>query len=145
MTKLSTRPRTIPSWSVEYILWIFMRVSGVAMITIAIIGAIGAFWMGARNQLDLQMLWRWMFMPNTYHISSGDIPDLEPWANAWWQTMQLLVVFFGVTHAFNGVRQVIEDYVGRSWLRLLIRSALFVLWLVMVIIGWQLIQGNILV
>jgi succinate dehydrogenase hydrophobic anchor subunit len=137
MTRLSTRTRTVPqaSWSMEYILWIFMRVSGLAMITLAIIGAAGAFWMGARNQLDLQMLWRWMFMPNTYHVSSGDIPDLEPWASAWWQTMQLLVVFFGVSHAFNGVRQVIEDYIGHRITVVLLRGVIFVAWLAMLLVA----------
>jgi succinate dehydrogenase hydrophobic anchor subunit len=112
-----------------------MRVSGMAIIAIALIGAIGAFWMGARHQLDLQMLWRWMFMPNTYHISSGDIPDLEPWANAWWQTMQLLVVFFGVTHAFNGVRQVIEDYIGHRVTVILLRGLLFFSWLASLLVA----------
>lgn len=136
MSRLSTRKRSVqPSWSFEYIMWIFTRISGLALFTLAMVGAIGAFWMGARNQLDLESMWRWMFMPNTFHVSSSNIPDLEPWGSAWWQTMQLLVVFFGVTHGFNGLRVVIEDYIGHTCWMVIFRSLIFVSWLALLLVA----------
>ncbi|MFZ6027256.1 MAG: hypothetical protein ACOYYS_06030 [Chloroflexota bacterium] len=136
MSRLNTRKRNIePSWSFEYVMWIFTRISGLALFVLAIIGAIGAFWMGARHQLDLEALWRWMFMPNTFHVSSADIPDLEPWGSAWWQTVQLLVVFFGVTHGFNGLRVVIEDYIGHTLWMVVLRSLIFVAWLALLLVA----------
>jgi len=116
-------------------MWIFTRISGLALATLAVIGAIGAFIMGARGQVDLQALWRWMFIPNSYHISSTDITDVEPWASAWWQTMQLLVIFFGATHAFNGLRVILEDYIGHTMLVLVLRAVIMVMWLVMLLVA----------
>ena len=49
------------------------------------------------------------------------------WANAFWQIMQMLVVFFGVTHGINGVRMVIEDYIGSTMvLRPFLRGVIFI-------------------
>jgi succinate dehydrogenase hydrophobic anchor subunit len=59
--------------------------------------------------------------------------------------MQYLMLFFAVTHGLNGVRQVIEDYVGGTWLRVLLRGSLFLLWMFFLLVGWQLIQGNIII
>ena len=47
----------------------------------------------------------------------------------------MLVVFFGVTHGVNGLRVVIEDYMGRSWWRVFLRGLLFLFWLFMLIVA----------
>lgn len=137
MHRSSTRSRTIhqSSWSFEYLMWIFTRVSGLTLVILAIIGAIGAFTLGAHGSVDLQTLWRWMFFPNTYHVSSSDISDIEAWASAWWQAMQLLIIFFGATHAFNGLRVVIEDFIGHTFVVVLLRSLISILWLAIMLIA----------
>jgi succinate dehydrogenase hydrophobic anchor subunit len=141
MIRTSTRSRTVqPAWSFEYIMWIFTRISGLAMYTLAIVGVIGAFAMGARSQIDLQTLTRWIFFPNRYHVESY-LGDATAWITNWWQVMQTLILFFGVSHGFNGLRVVIEDYIGHTLLRPLLRGLIFLLWLFMlfvaIIIVWQ--------
>ena len=123
-----------PGFSLEYSMWIFTRISGLAMILLAIIGISGAFIMGARMQMDMATLMRWTFFPNPNHVINSNIPDVSlGWATAFWQVMQLLLVFFGISHGFNGLRVVIEDYTGQSMWRPLLRGLIFLLWLFLLI------------
>lgn len=132
-----SRKRTVqPAWSFEYIMWIFTRLSGLAMLLLALMGALGALVMHARQYVDLPTLWRWTFFPNTFHVVNSNIPDVvEGWSTAWWQTMQILLIALGVTHGFNGLRVVIEDYIDNTLLRPLLRGVIFLLWLAMLVVA----------
>ena len=133
---MSTRPVPRIGFSFEYLMWIFTRLSALILILLAVIGLVGAFWMGARTQMDVGTLMRWTFFPNSYHVVNSEIPDIElGWANAYWQVMQMLIVFFGVTHGVNGLRVVIEDYMGSTWLRIFLRGLLFLFWIFMLIVA----------
>ncbi|NOZ29654.1 MAG: hypothetical protein GXP39_16580 [Chloroflexi bacterium] len=126
------RSRNIPprGWTFEYLMWIFTRLSGLTMLLLAALGMTAAFIMGARTQMDLPTLMRWTFFPNPNHVMESDIPDItQGWSNAFWQIMQMLLVFFAVTHGFNGLRVVIEDYIDHSLLRPMLRGVIFLLWL----------------
>lgn len=138
------RDRTIqPGFSLEYSMWIFTRLSGLGMILLGLIGTAGAFIMGARTQMDLATLMRWTFFPNPNHVINSDIPDVAlGWATAFWQVMQMLIVILGVTHGFNGLRVVIEDYAGQSMWRPFIRGLIFLLWLFMLIIAVYVILAS---
>ena len=125
------RSRTVqPGMSFEYIMWIFMRISGMAVILLAAAGMAGALIMGARTQMDLPTLMRWTFFPNPNHVVNSNIPDVAVgWATAYWQIMQMLVIFLIGTHAYNGLRIVLEDFIGQSFLQPLLRGLVFLLWL----------------
>ena len=145
---MSVRAAPKVGLSLEYLLWIFLRLSGLMMILFGFIGVAGAFAMQARiyfstgGVVDIGTLARWTFFPIPTHVSAYGVEPLQ-WGHAWWQVMQYLMLFFAVTHGMDGVRQVIEDYVGNNLGRLLIRTLLFVAWLVFLIVGVMLIQGNV--
>jgi succinate dehydrogenase / fumarate reductase, membrane anchor subunit len=133
---MQTRSVPQPGWSFEYIMWIFTRISGLAMVGLAFLGLIGALLMGARTQLDLPTLLRWTFFPNPNHVVNSNIPDVTlGWANAYWQIMQMLIVFFGISHGCNGFRVVVEDYTGNTIVRPMMRGAVFVVWLFLLIVA----------
>jgi succinate dehydrogenase hydrophobic anchor subunit len=136
--------RTIqPGFSLEYILWIFTRLSGLSMVLLALIGATGALLMGARTQTDLATLMRWTFFPNPNHVVNSNIPDVTlGWATAFWQIMQMLIVSLGITHGFNGLRVVIEDYTGQSIWRPILRGLIFLMWLFLLIIAIYVILAS---
>jgi len=116
--------------SFEYIMWIFTRISGLAMIALAAIGMSGALLMGARTQMDLPTLLRWTFFPNPNHVVNSGIPDVAVgWATAYWQIMQMLIIFLATSHAFNGLRVVLEDFIGHSYLQPMLRGLIFLLWM----------------
>ncbi len=132
------RTRTAPQrgFNLDYVMWLFTRLSGLALFVLAFFGVVGALLLGAREQLDLPALMRWTFFPNPNHVVNSDIPDVTlGWANAFWQIMMILVLVFGVTHGFNGLRMVIEDYLGQSVSQVLLRGVIFLLWLFFMIMG----------
>lgn len=138
------RSRSVqPAFSFEYIMWIFMRISGLALILLAITGVTGAFIMGARMQVDLPTLMRWTFFPNPNHVINSEIPDVAiGWATAYWQIIQMLIIFFAVTHGFNGLRNVIEDYTDKTILQPFVRGLVFLLWLFALIIAIYVILAS---
>ena len=124
-----------PGWNLEYMMWIFTRISGLAFFLLAIIGMLGALYMGARLHMNVGTLMRWTFFPNPNHVLDSNIPNLDPWANALWQIFQISILFFGGTHGLNGLRVVLEDYVHRPGLQLLLRFSIFLLWIFMLMLS----------
>jgi succinate dehydrogenase / fumarate reductase, membrane anchor subunit len=140
---MSSRTAPRVGFSFEYLMWIITRISGLAMFLLSLLGIIGAFVLGARTQVNLSALARWTFFPNPNHVVNTSIPDVaQGWANAWWQVMEILILFFGVTHGLNGLRVVIEDYLGASWSRTLLRGFIFLLWLFFLVVGFYVIQAS---
>jgi len=137
------RPRTVPQrgFNFDYLMWLFTRISALAMYLFALIGLIAALVMGARQQMDLGALLRWVFMPNSNHVLSTDVLNLDAWQNGFWQVMGILFVFFAGTHGLNGLRVVLEDYLNPTWTRLLLRGLIFLVWLFMIVIAIYVILG----
>jgi succinate dehydrogenase hydrophobic anchor subunit len=139
------RPRYVPNrgLNLDYLMWLFTRISGLVIILLALIGLGSAMYMGARLQMDLPTVLRWTFLPNPSHVVNSNIPDVTiGWATAFWQIMQYLIIGFAFTHAANGMRMIIEDYTGTGALRLYIRAVIALAWLGMVIIGIYVVIGS---
>jgi succinate dehydrogenase hydrophobic anchor subunit len=56
--------------------------------------------------------------------------------------MQILIVSFGVTHGFNGLRVVIEDFTGQSFTRPLLRGFVFLVWMFVLIVAVYVILAS---
>lgn len=138
------RSRTMPKprWNLEFLMWIFTRISGITLILLAIIGLSAGLIMGARTQMDLGTLMRWTFFPNPSHVLDSKIPDLDLWTNGFWQIMQILVVVFAATHGFNGLRVVIEDYSKPGIWQAALRFLIFLLWVFSGLVGIYVILGS---
>ena len=129
-------------WSLDYFMWIFTRISGIALVGLAIVGLAGALALGARTQLDFISLMRWTFVPNPNHVINSGIPDVAlGWANGFWQIMQILIVFLGATHGFNGLRAVIDDFMCKSIWCPLVRGLLILAWTFVLIVALYVILG----
>jgi succinate dehydrogenase hydrophobic anchor subunit len=93
--------------------------------------------------MSLPTLMRWTFFPNPNHVIDSNIPDITlGWATAYWQIMQMLVIFFAATHGYNGLRMVIEDFTGRSLLVPITRGLIFLLWLFSLILAVYVILAS---
>lgn len=105
---------TRPSGSFEYGMWLFTRISGLALMLFGAISLGMGFILGGRDYLTLPAMMRWMFFPNPNHVINSDIPDVSlGWSNAFWQIYSILMVFLASVHGFNGLRMVVEDYTDR--------------------------------
>ena len=126
-----TRPRIVPQrgFNLDYIMWLFTRISGLAIILLSLISIIAALAMGARTQMDLPTFLRWAFFPNPNHVVNSNIPDITVgWSNAIWQIYAFLMILLASVHGFNGVRMVIEDYLRSPLAVLILRWSLLVIW-----------------
>ncbi len=131
-----------PSWNLDYMMWIFTRLSGLSIILLVVIGISAGLLMGARSQMDLGTLMRWTFFPNPNHVLDSEIPDIYLWSNGFWQIMQILVVFFAATHGFNGLRVVLEDYSLSGLWQVFLRFLILLLWIFSALVGIYVILGS---
>ena len=131
-----------PSWNLEYLMWVFTRLSGLVLILLVVTGISTGLLMGARTQMDMGTLIRWAFFPNSNHVLDSEIPDLYLWANGFWQIMQILVVIFAATHGFNGLRVVLEDYSSPGFWQTFLRFLVFLLWIFSSLVGIYVILGS---
>lgn len=139
------RSRTVPqpAISFEYIMWMFTRISGLALLFLGLLGLAMALIMGGRTLLDMPTLARWTYFPNPNHVVNSEIPDItQGWANAYWQIMQMVLAFFGISHGFNGLRVVIEDYIGNTIWQPMLRGLLFLMWLFFMIMALYVILAS---
>ena len=114
----------------EYGMWLFTRLSGLAILLFSAINISLAFIMGGRTLLDLPTMFRWMFFPNPNHVVNSDIPDVAAgWSNAFWQIFSTIIIFIASAHGLNGLRMVIEDYIDRITFVYALRLLMFVLWI----------------
>ena len=119
--------------NLDYIMWLFTRVSGVAIVILSLIGLGSAMYMGARLQMDLPTALRWTFFPINNHVVNSNVPDVtKGWAGMFWNVMCFLIIFFAFTHAANGLRMIIEDYLSAKRWQTVIRIVLAIIWFVMV-------------
>ncbi len=139
---MRSRAMPKPSWNLDYMMWVFTRLSGLSLILLVVIGISAGLLMGARSQMDLGTLMRWTFFPNSSHVLDSEIPDLYLWANGFWQIMQILVVFFAATHGFNGLRVVIEDYSLSGFWQIFLRFLILLLWIFSILVGIYVILGS---
>ena len=134
---MRTKPRTAPQrcFHFDYLMWLFTRLSALAMYLLSITGIIAALLMSARQNMTVADLMRWSFMPNPNHVANTNIPDIEAWKGLFWQVMGILMLFFAGAHGLHGLLNILEDYISRTWLRNLLRGLVLLLWVVMSAIG----------
>jgi succinate dehydrogenase / fumarate reductase membrane anchor subunit len=114
----------------EYLMWLFTRFSGLALLIFAAISMGAAFMLGGRTLLDLPTMVRWMFFPNPNHVINSDIPDISlGWSNTFWQVFAVVMMFLAAGHGINGLRMVFEDYIKRPILVWIWRALMVLLWL----------------
>jgi succinate dehydrogenase hydrophobic anchor subunit len=134
---MKTKPRTAPQkgFNFDYIMWLFTRLSALAMYLIAFVGIVAALLMSARQNMSVADLMRWAFMPNPNHVASTNIPDLEAWKGLFWNLMAIFMLLFAGAHGVHGLLNVLEDYISRTWVRILVRVLGVLFWLSMTLIG----------
>lgn len=118
---LSIKQRGLMSF--ETVMWVFTRLSALAMYAFVIFGLIGALVMGARNHMNFADVMRWGFMPNVTHVENTDIPDTAPWAAPLWKLAASGLLIIAVGHGVHGLVVIADDYIvtqrGRGNVRII--------------------------
>ena len=132
---MAAKPKTLSlrqrGLNFEMLMWAFTRFSALAMYALILFSLIGALIMGARTNVNFADIMRWAFTPNVTHVQNSNLPDVAPWATAFWKTVASLMILVATAHGVHGLVVVGDDYIsgpgGRRWLRIL--SVVFMLFM----------------
>jgi succinate dehydrogenase hydrophobic anchor subunit len=134
---MKAKPRSAPlgGFNFDYVMWLFTRLSALAMYLIVIVGVTGALLMSARQNMTVADLMRWAFMPNPNHVVNTNIPDIEVWKTIFWQLMGVLMLFFAGAHGVHGLLNVLEDYISSKRVRRTLRALGLLVWVAITLVG----------
>lgn len=123
MAEKSTRRLSISQrgLSFETLMWLFTRLSALAMYALILFALIGGLIMGARNQMNFADVMRWAFMPNSTHVQSTNVPDLTPWAAPLWRLTGSALLLIAVAHGVHGLVVIADDYITSARGRQIVR------------------------
>jgi len=113
---MTTTRRFERSRNLERYAFLFMRLSGVALLLLAV------------GHMLLQHILR-----DVHSLTLQTVQDV--WRSWGWRAYDLLLLLFAIIHGFNGLRQIIEDHL-HDQNRIRITNA-FLLGLVIVTILWS--------
>ncbi len=134
-TKSRTVPITKRGLNFEMIMWIFTRLSGLAMYGLFLVAIIGALIMGARTQMNLADVLRWGFMPNVTHVRNTNVQDITPWASPFWKTVASSLLMVATAHGVHGLVVICDDYIVKPLGRQIVRYISIVFIIAMIVIG----------
>ena len=134
-TKSKSLPLAKRGLNFEMLMWLFTRLSALAMYALILFSIIGALVMGARNQMNLADVLRWGFMPNNTHVLSTNVPDLAPWATPFWRFVASALVLVATAHGVHGLVAIADDYIVSPRGRGIVRFISIVFMLAMIGIG----------
>ncbi len=133
--KSKTLPLTRRGLNFEMMMWLFTRLSALAMYALILFAILGALFMGARNQMNFADVMRWGFMPNYTHVQSTDVPDLAPWSTLFWRLTASALLLVASAHGMHGLVVIADDYIVSPRGRLISRWISIILLITMSIIG----------
>jgi len=113
-TRSAARPR--PASNFELYSWFFMRISAIALFCLAVFHLIYMHIVLGLDAITFQVI-------------------AERWQSPGWRLYDMFLLLFGWLHGANGMRVVIDDYVHPQGWRVFVKSVLYVLVLVIIVLG----------
>ena len=99
--------------------WFFMRISGVVLLLIAV--------------FHLLLMHVFIQVENiTYDVVANR------WTGTWgpfWKTYDVALLIFALTHGFNGLRWIVDDYIHRAGWNVFFKALLLVIYLTVIAMG----------
>ena len=136
---MAATTRTLPlrkrGLNFEMMMWLFTRLTALAMYALILFAILGALIMGARTQMNLADVLRWGFMQSPTHVQSTDVPDLAPWSTVLWKVVGSLLVLVAASHGVHGAVVVLDDYIVSHRGRIIVRWLSIAFLIPMMIIG----------
>lgn len=98
--------------------------------------------MGARYQMSLADLMRWLFMPNVAHVEQvTTVQNVDAWATVFWKLVASGMYLLATSHGVHGLVVIADDYIVSSSGRKIVRLLSIVMMISMTLIGlyiiWQ--------
>jgi succinate dehydrogenase hydrophobic anchor subunit len=119
----------------ETLMWLFTRLSALAMYVLLLAGVIGALIMGARNQMNLADVLRWAFTSKRHSCAKHKRARSGPLGDTFLENCRQFTVFTAAAHGLHGVLSVLDDYFAQPRVRVLFRVIITILMPVLSAIG----------
>jgi succinate dehydrogenase hydrophobic anchor subunit len=136
---MAAKSRSLPlsqrGLNFEMAMWLFTRLSALAMYALILFALIGALIMGARTQMNFADVLRWAFTPDVTHVQSTNVPDLAPWSSAFWRVVASALVLVASAHGMHGLVVIADDYISGGRGRQIARILSVIFLVAMSIIG----------
>jgi succinate dehydrogenase hydrophobic anchor subunit len=130
MNQTRSLPLSKRGMSFETFMWAFTRLTALGMYFFMFIAVTGAIVMGAANDMTFVEVVRWALVSNPGHVEYTNVPDIAPWASAFWRTVASGMFLTALAHGIHGVIVIFDDYIptvaGRNWNRYLNMALFFV-------------------
>ena len=110
-------PRRQAKNNFELYAWLFMRLSGLALIILVL------------GHLFIML----MLDDGVHRINFAFVAGR--WSSPFWQVWDLLMLWLAMLHGTNGVRTIINDYADRDQTRFWLKSLLYAAFLIVVVLG----------
>jgi succinate dehydrogenase cytochrome b556 subunit len=118
------RSRGRPRSAFEFDMWLFMRISGLLLLFLAVFHMFWLHFAVSVEQITFStMVARWT----------------DPVQGAFWRIYDLLLLAFAWTHGMNGARMVVDDYFHSPGWRAFLKISLLLLWFVLIGMGLYII------
>ena len=144
----TTKRRVLPlnkrGLNFEMAMWMFTRLSALAMYGLILFAIIGALIMGARGEMNMADVLRWGFMPNSSHVQSTNVPDLALWSTPFWRLAGSALLLVAVAHGVHGLVVIADDYIISDRGRKIVRMLSIVFMITMSLIGLYLLWQDLL-
>lgn len=135
----TTKSRSLPlskrGLNFEMFMWLFTRLSALAMYALILFAILGALWMGARYQMNLADVLRWGFMPNPGHVQSVPLDTPEVWTTVFWRLTASALLLLAVAHGVHGLVVIADDYIDTPRGRQIVRVLSIIVTISMMLIG----------
>jgi succinate dehydrogenase hydrophobic anchor subunit len=129
-------------FSFEVFMWLFTRLSALAMYLLILTGFIGALVMGERTHMNFADTMRWAIMPLVAHLRNTNVADVTPWSSPFWKLCGSSLLLLAVAHGIHGLVVISDDYLVGPRARQIVRLSSIVLILSLSGIGLYLIWAS---
>lgn len=130
---LSLKQRGLTNF--EALMWLFTRLSALAMYALILFGLIGALIMGARNNMNFADVMRWAFMPNVTHVQSTDLASTDAWVTPLWKLTASALLLVATAHGVHGLVVIADDYIAGERARKIVRFLSILMMTTMILMG----------
>jgi succinate dehydrogenase / fumarate reductase membrane anchor subunit len=96
--------------------WLFMRVSGIGLLVMAVFHLLLMHYGIGVENLDFDVV-------------------AERWMSPWWRIYDFFLLGFALTHGVNGARLLLDEYMRAGGFRTVIKTLLALLYFVLIVMG----------
>lgn len=113
---MASYPISRPTGRFETLSWLFMRVSGIVLLLMAVFHLLLMHYGIGVENLSFDVVAR-------------------RWASPWWRLYDFFLLAFALTHGMNGARILLDEYMRpRGW-RVFVKSVLSLVYVTLVVMG----------